>query len=157
MVEEGTSTLDLNFDDIPDEILPISKGIYGARIVGTPKVEDRESQRTGKSWQQLSVSMIITDDGEEKDKPVYAQMGVGNRKGQVLIKRMAKSAGLEVSNDNPLDLAELEDKDVIIDVRVRSYKDSDDETQVVNSVRDFLTERKGEAGGVDDDDTMPDE
>lgn len=150
--ENAVDSLDFRYDDLPDEILPVSSGVHRMRIVGTPSVEERSSERTGKSWKQLSLSFVITTEGEDEDKVIYDNPRVDDKRGQVKIKRLAKSAGIEVSNDNPLTLADLENKDVIGVVKTRTYKDSDGETQTANSIKDYLTEVPDGAAGNEEED-----
>ena len=153
--ETGVTTLEFDFDDLPDEILPVSAGIYHAVIIGVPTVEERHSERTGKSWTQLNLALRITDDGDEADKVVFDNPRTDDKRGQVKIKRLCMSAGLMVGNDNPLVLADLEAKDVVIQVTQRTYTDSDDNKQVANNVKDYLTEGEGSAAGDDGD--LPEE
>lgn len=126
--------LNVNFENVPDEVLPIPAGIYTCTILTTPEIQPTVNG----NGQKLVVDLQINDD--ESDQNGRRLTDNISLKNQTRIKRLAKSAGLSPGADG-LDLEELEGAVVTVKVTNRTYTDkSSGELKESYNVSDYLFE-----------------
>lgn len=122
--------INVNFDDVPDEILPVEPGTYEALI----KEISLEPTKDGKGT-KLVVQMEIVTEGPQQGRRLIDNIST---KATTRIKRLAKSAGLEVGAGG-LDTEELLEKVVHTVVGNRNYQDpTTGETKTATDVKDYL-------------------
>ena len=119
-----------NFDDVPDEILPITPGTYGF-VVQEAEIKENKKQ-TGMN---LVVSMAILDEGEFKGRRVMAFMALKSM--QTQIKRLCMACGVDVGADG-LDTEDLVDKEGSFVLTTRTYQDNDGNPQEAANVKDYI-------------------
>lgn len=129
--------LDVDFTDVPDEILPIEPGIYDAEISNAPEILPTKSGEGTK----LVVQMVIVDDDKHAGRRLQDHIST---KMATRIKRLIKSAGLEAGQG--FDTEDLAGQRVKVKVKLESYQVSsptlDDpenmETRTASRVDDYL-------------------
>ena len=77
----------VDFNDVPNEIVPIAPGIYGFEVEGVPTIE-KTKDGTGT---KLVVKCRITEDGPEKGRVITDQIST---KMETKMKRLAMTCGL---------------------------------------------------------------
>jgi len=122
--------IDINFDDVPDQIVPIAPGVYDFRIDSATE----EEAKSGKGM-KLVLEMTCVSEGPEEGRKLYDHISF---KMKTQLKRLMKSAGLKPGSDG-LDIGELEGKIVNVKVKSRTYTDdSSGETRETSAVGDYL-------------------
>lgn len=123
--------LNINFEEVPNEILPVPAGIYQLLILTAPTIEP-----TVKGiGQKIVVDMQIADEGENLGRRISDHISV---KMTTKIKRLALSAGIPVGAEG-LDLTMLEGQTVTAKVVTRTYVDPvSGETKETSSVADYI-------------------
>jgi len=129
--------LEVDFTDVPDEILPIEPGIYEAEITEAPEILPTKSGEGTK----LVVQMTVVGDDKNSGRRLSDHIST---KMQTRIKRLIKSAGLTPGSG--FDTEDLAGQRVKIRVKQESYQVSsptlDDpdnmETRTASRVDDYL-------------------
>ncbi len=123
--------VDINFDNVPDEIVPVEAGIYTAVIHEVPEVKPTKDGKGTK----IVVQMKITDeDSPFKDRQLFDHISL---KFPTRFKRLCKSAGHNPGADG-FDTADLLDCTVRVRVKARTYTDEDGNTKETSGVDDYL-------------------
>jgi len=126
-------TLNVNFDEVPDQILPVEPGIYEAEIVEVPMITETRK----KTGHNLVVSMRITTDGPHHGRALRDSIFL-NDIGNVKIKKLCSSAGVLLGSGG-FETEELLGKIVRCQVLNRTFTDSETgETRQIADVRDYL-------------------
>ena len=122
--------IDTNFDDVPDEILPLPEGRYVLDIVGTPTIEDVVGKPGNR---KLVVVMAVVEgpNGSVKDanRKIFDNISL---KLDTRIKRLALSCGLKPGADG-LETEELTGRRLSAIVKTNSYQDPKTMEQRENS------------------------
>lgn len=105
----------VNFDDVPDQILPIEPGVYTAMVESASV----EATKDGKG-EKVVVEMKIDDEANPNHgRKIFDHIST---KMLTNLKRLAKSAGINVGADG-LDIDDLVGKHVKLRTKTRVYKD----------------------------------
>jgi len=120
------STLNVNFDDVPDSNTP-EPGQYSAQITGVPEQKLNKRQ----DGNNLVVEVSITQ-GPFEGRTIRDYIPIGTM--TTKIKRLAAAAGV-VADANGLNLEELAGKDVQI---VVTNTPSDDNSRMYANIADYL-------------------
>jgi len=125
--------LDMNFDDVPDEIVPLEPGIYRLGVAEAPKVEPTNDGTSTK----LVVRFEVIEPEKFKGRALQDHISI---KMLTRIKRLFLSAGLKPGASG-IDTEELTGAEVRALLKERSWKDPDTgETRVSVRVDDYIVE-----------------
>jgi hypothetical protein len=118
--------LNVNFGDVPDDIIPVASGIYLCDINTAPEIKLTKKQDGS---QNLIVQMVIAD---KVSVPEWNPKLI-NRKvtdyiylsemGYITVKKLAKAAGLTLGPDG-LDTTELVGKRIKVSIKAGVNKES---------------------------------
>lgn len=132
------SQIKINFNDVPDEMLPVESGEYTVAINEMPTL--RTNDKGENSW---SVVYTITSDGPMKGRKIYDQFGTKWLQDTssivaIRMKRLIIAAGLKIADDG-FDLADLVGKELRIIVSHRVGKDAQTgEQKTFAQVKDYV-------------------
>lgn len=122
--------ININFDNVPDEILPIPAGIYTARVVGIPQIQPTKDG----NGQKVVVEVEITE-GDYAGRRVTDHISL---KMTTRLKRLALSCGVTVGAGG-LNLHDLADQFCQIQITTRPYTDRDTGEQKESyNIKDYL-------------------
>ena len=123
--------IDINFDVVPDQILPIDAGIYPLEISEV----SQEPTAKGDS-EKLVVTMKVSDPGNPNDgRTIKSHIGFKN---PVMLKQLAMAAGLNPGSGG-FDSSELIGKTVKAVIKPRTYRDQDSgEQKETSEVKEFI-------------------
>ncbi len=119
--------LDINFEEVPDVILPITPGKYVLEIA---KVHTLEPAASG-NGQNLIVDFRVDDDGEFKGRAQRDYIFL-NEFGLVKAKKLIKGCGLTVSSSG-LDTEEMLGRKVNALLVASTFKDKETGETVSNT------------------------
>ena len=128
--------IDIDFNDVPTEILPIPGGVYTMDIIGTPTLEDVQSKPGNKKI----VVILAVVEGPEGDLTYQNRRVFDNISTQLptRIKRLALSAGLEVGADG-INLDDLTGRRVEVKLKENTYQDQMTKEMKTNTkVADYI-------------------
>jgi hypothetical protein len=133
------TTLNINFDETPDEIQPIEPGIYDLHIQSCEiqPTKDGNSQKI-----VVEAAVVNHSDDNVNGRKVFDHISV---KMATKIKRLAKSSGFtdeELSQmGGSFDVSLLIDRIVRASIGQRSYQDPESgEQRTTSNVRDYIFE-----------------
>ena len=111
--------LDIDFNDVPDEILPIPAGLYLLDVIGTPSIQDVQS-KPGNKKIVVEFAVVEGPDGdlEFQNRRVFDNIST---KVTTRIKRLALSAGVDISGG--LELEDLTGTRLTAKLKENSYTD----------------------------------
>ena len=123
--------LNIGFDDVPDQIIPVAPGVYDCEVMEPPAIEPTNDQK----GQKLVVQFRITSEGPEEGRQLFDHISL---KMKTKLKRLAKSAGLNPADfDEDTDL--LHGQTVRLIVNNRTYKDPETgEMKETSNIKDYL-------------------
>lgn len=129
----------VNFDSVPDQILPIDPGIYPLEVISVEEESVASKKKPGEMYNQVVVKLQVRDDGNKNDgRTVYDRIGIDNDWGRVALKRLVKSCGLTPGPDG-LELNDLVGKLCRARIANRTYKDdSTGETKEASNIKEYL-------------------
>jgi hypothetical protein len=130
MTEDQTH-LSINFDDVPDEILPVPAGVYECEIYEVPTLEENRK----KDGVNLVVKMKIVNEGDSNGRVLTDFIPVKSM--QTKIKNLGSSAGITMGSSG-LHLPDLLGKVVRCVVKNRTYKNDEGEVVETANVREYL-------------------
>ena len=114
--------LDIDFDNTPDEIVPIAPGIYELQITTAPEIEPTNDGQSTK----LVIPMQVVTECEDKGRAISDHISlkdIGPKSfSAVRINRLAKSAGVGTGSGG-IDTPELAGKIVKVQITNETYKD----------------------------------
>jgi len=126
------STLDVDFNDVPDSIPPIAPGEYEVEVVGVPEWKD-DKKLTGKN---LVVVLRIVDEGQFKGRMLTDYISNKIDSWKVRVKRLILAAGFKPGMG--FDLTELAGRKVRVTVTARTYKDDSGQEQQSANLKDYI-------------------
>jgi len=122
--------LDLPFDEIPDEVQPISPGIYTLEITEVPEVMPTKDGTGTK----IVVQFAVADEGQFKGRRIQDHIST---KMQTQVKRLFLAAGIRPTSAG-VDTEELLGRQVRARLISRTYtNDMGEEVETVR-IRDYL-------------------
>ena len=126
-------TIDINFDDTPDDMPVVSEGVHVFEVLDVEEKEDKN----GDSYQ--SVSMKVVEPGEEDhDRRHWERFNFKYAPARVKFKNFIRSCGHDGSGAG-VDTTELIGCDCKAVVASRNYTDKDSGDQVTTTqVKKFL-------------------
>ncbi len=122
--------LNVNFDEVPDEFLPIEPGKYVLEIRNTPK---EEPTKDGKST-KIVVEFVVVDSPKYENRTVQDHISV---KMLTRIKRLCMSAGLKPGPEG-IQTEELLGRRVTATIGTRTYKDESGEDRETARIIDYV-------------------
>lgn len=126
------STLNLNFDEIPDRQEPIGTGIRNLRVDGVPELKPNKNG----DGTNLVVQLRVDEEGNsDHDRQMTLYLST---KAPIRIKKFVRACGIEAKGTG-LDLAELAGRSCKAAVTPRTYTDNDTkETVETSQIKDFI-------------------
>lgn len=135
------TTLVTGFNDVPNEILPVSPGVKRFQITRV-KMDD---SATGE--QQVSITLKCITDCPDLGREIYDNPKLSHPRDKVRLKRLALSAKQTFGNDGSLDLMCLVDACVtVVVVHNNVVNKMTGQAKVYSNVQDYLL--PGEAGYI---------
>lgn len=128
--------LNVNFDDVPDKVMPIGPGLYDLEVVDTPTLE-AVSKGPNAGKMMVVAKLRVTNEGEFQNRTLIHNMCVWTELGQIDIKRFCLSAGVPVGSQG-VDLVELTGVTIKAQIVTRTYKDDQGADQETHSVKKIL-------------------
>lgn len=134
--------IDINFDEVPDEFIPLPVGIYHLEISEVPQVEPTK----GGDGMKLVVRTKVVEQISPEASVEFAgrdQVAHMSLKGQIQIKRLALSAGIEVGAKG-FDTEDLAGKVVTAQLVQTVVKDQQTGAdRIFTNISDFLFKDEG--------------
>jgi hypothetical protein len=133
------STISVNFNEVPDKILPLREG---ERMLEIQPPDEKKGfiQLTKDGTKTMAViTLAVVDDVDpnEKGRQVTDYIVTGNQFGLVRLKQLALSAGVRPGAEG-LDLTQLIGKRVKAMITTRTYKDDSGVEQQSSSVKSYI-------------------
>jgi len=125
--------INVNFNEVPDEIMPVDPGIYEAEITEVPIIVETQK----KTGHNLRVNMKITTENSPMNGRTVRDSIFMNRIGNTKIKNLCNSAGIPVGEDG-LDTEDLLGKIVTIEVGHRTFTTDGGEERNFAEVRKYI-------------------
>jgi hypothetical protein len=124
--------LNIPLNDVPDEILPLEEGDYSFVILEAPEIKRAKSDK----GDNLVVKVVV-DAGEGKKRTITDSIYLPTEFGQVAVRRLIKSCGLEPTNNfNTADLVGQSGK---AHITIRAFQPSEGAELVkMNQVKTYL-------------------
>lgn len=128
--------VDVNFEDVPDEVLPVGAGIYEATCEEVPTLQaPKENPERG----NMVVAVHTISEGEFKGRKLTTYDCLWMDLGKISFKRLCLACGLTPGADG-VDLADLVGKAHKIQVTERTYKDESDVERATSDIKDYVIE-----------------
>lgn len=125
--------LKVNFDDVPDEFLPVPAGVYLLEVKTAPKVEPTKD---GKSTKLVAEFAIVENENAQLNGRTLQDHI--STKMLTKIKRLFLAAGI-VPGAEGIDTEELAGKRVRATVVIRTYRDPDSqEERETSRIDDYI-------------------
>ena len=127
--------LKTNFDEVPDEFLPVPAGVYLLEVKSAPKVEPTKD---GKSQKVVAEFAIVENENPQLNgRTLQDHISV---KMLTHIKRLFLAAGIKPGADG-IDTEELSGKRVKALVAIETYRDKDtQEEREASRIRDYIVD-----------------
>lgn len=126
--------LDVNFNDVPDAILPIGPGSYDLAINEAPTIE---AAKSGKG-NMVVTKFVVASEGEFKGRMITHRFCIWTSMGKVDLKRCYLSAGVLVGAVGA-NTEDLVGKVVKAIIGTRKYKDeTTGEEREASEIKKFL-------------------
>ena len=123
---------DVNYQDVPDEILPVPAGIYTCVILKIPEVQDTKDGTKQKIVVELKVD--CPENPEAHERLLWDHIGLA---AHTRLKRLFLSAGLTIGAAG-LDTTDLLEARVKVRVKAGTYKDEGGNVKEVSRVDDYV-------------------
>lgn len=121
-----------NYQEVPDEILPVPAGEYTCVITKIPEIEPTKDGLKEKVVVEMKVQ--CPENPEIDGRLLWDHIGLA---AQTRLKRVFLSAGLTIGASG-LDTADLLDQVVRVRVKARTYRDEGGNTKETSGVDDYL-------------------
>lgn len=131
------SKIKVNFDETPDEILPLTSGVY-TFVVKDCKQEFVEG-KNGKEGADVVTAVLQVDDEASPNhgRQHWERFYLNNQFGPVMLKKFAKSAGVSVGKDG-VDCEDFIGKHVKARMQEGTYKDANGDTKPNCKLKEWL-------------------
>ena len=132
--------IDIDFDNTPDGLLPISTGIRTLRIMD---VTQKESETSGSVI--VTAELSVEEEGsEENERRVWDRFNFEYPPARIKFKQLCKSAGLSAGGHG-IDSSSLIGQIVKAAVKPRTYVDPDTkETIQTTQIQRYLFSKEGD-------------
>ncbi len=123
-----------NYDEVPDEILPVPAGIYTCVITKVPEIEPTKDGLKEKIVVELKIEQ--PENPDVHGRLLWDHIGLA---AQTRLKRVFLSAGVKIGPEG-LNTEDLLDQVVKVNVKARTYKDDSGNVKETSGIDDYIIE-----------------